>query len=122
MNSDGSTNNIGQYIYYTRQVVSKSLMFYYLASLIWAYLSGLFCTFVCLYGFGEVLGPDGQVNGFYNQGVNMIMANIISHHIMVYLETRDFHWWIGCWYVCSFATLFINIWLNDAYVDEYYPN
>lgn len=122
MNSDGSTNNIGQYIYYTREVVSKSLIFYYCCSLIWAYLSGLFCTFVCLYGFGEILGPDGQTNGFYNQGALMIIANMVSHHIMVLLETRNIDVWIMGWYVFSFGTLFLNIWMNDQLIDEYYPN
>ena len=43
MNSDGSTNNLADYIHHSRTVNSKSLIFYYVSSLIWAYFCGFFC-------------------------------------------------------------------------------
>ena len=43
MNSDGSTNNMASYIHYSRTVISKSVIFYYVISLAWAYFCGFFC-------------------------------------------------------------------------------
>ena len=66
------------------------------------------------------MDPDGKTSDFWNMGVNMLFANIISHHVMIVMETRNFTWVVALWYSVSFGTLFLNIWLNDSFVDQYY--
>ena len=67
-----------------------------------------------------IMDSEGKTNDYWGVGVNMLFANIISHHVMILIETRHITVPILCWYLFSFGTLFINIWLNDSSVDEFY--
>lgn len=79
MNSDGSTNNLAQFIWYCRTTLSKGLKKYYLSYLLWAYISGLLCLLVCHYSFGEIIGSDGKINNLWNAGACLLIVNIVSH-------------------------------------------
>lgn len=127
MNSDGSTNNLAKYICYSRETLARSFKFYYSAYFIWAYLTGLFCCMVSHYTFGEMMGSDGKINNLWNVGVHILIANIVGHHVQVYIETRNYNLWILVWYVVSFSCIFVTIYLNDSfimdtYVSVYYAN
>lgn len=120
VNSDGSTNNLPDYIHHSRTVISKSVIFYYVASLIWAYFCGFFCYTLQVNAMKFIIGSDGKTNDYWGIGTNMLFANIISHHLMILIETRHINILVVIWYAISFGTLFVNIWLNDTLVDEYY--
>lgn len=59
------------------------------------------------------MNSDGYVNNLWNVGALILITNITSHQIMVWLETKDFNLFLIFWYVFSFGLLFVTIWLND---------
>ena len=55
MNSDGSTNNLAEYTWYSRDTLMKKLMKNYVSFIIWAYLSGTFIFLVSVYSMGGII-------------------------------------------------------------------
>lgn len=41
-------------------------------------------------------------------------TNVIAHHVMMLNETWNYTWFLGCFQVFSFGSLFLTVWLNDS--------
>ena len=127
MNSDGSTSNLSQYIYYCRSTLSRSFKIQYVGYLIWSYLAGVFSYYVAMICFGDIMGADGKVNNLYNGAINAYIANVFAHHIQVVIETKNFNIFIVLSYLFSISLMFVSINMNDGfitstYVGYYYKN
>ena len=127
MNSDGSTSNLSQYIYYCRSTLSRSFKIQYVGYLIWSYLAGVFSYYVAMICFGDIMGADGKVNNLYNGAINAYIANIVAHHIQVVIETNNFSIYILISYLLSMSLLIVGIHNSDGlitetYVGYYYKN
>jgi len=123
MNSDGSTNNMAEYSWYCRETKMGMLNSTYGYFLIWAYISGSIVFLISMYSFGEMTGPNGYMNGYWNAGVSVIITIIICHHIMMVNETRNIHWFLVIFWCISFGFLFLTISSNDSIEDSpFYKN
>ena len=114
MNIDGSTNNLADYTNYSRNTLMKKLQKNYISFFIWAYISGTLIYFISIYALGGIVNSDGHVNNYWNAGVCILATNIISHHIMMLNETRNFTWFNTLLYIFSFSCLFLTIFINDS--------
>lgn len=100
-NSDGSTNNLGEYTWYSRNTLMKKFKKNYIFFFIWAYISGALVFLISVYCLGDILNTDGHVNNYWNAGVCILFTNIISHHVMMIGETRNFSWFLTAFYTFS---------------------
>lgn len=58
-NSDGSTNNLAEYTWYSRATKMKKFKDNYMAFLAWAYISGGLNFVISIYALGGIIDPDG---------------------------------------------------------------
>lgn len=114
VNSDGSTNNLAEYTWYSRNTLMKKFKKNYIWFFIWAYISGALVFSISVLCFGEIINSDGHVNNYWNAGVCILFTNIISHHIMIVGETRNFSWFLTLFYTFSICCLFLTIFMNDT--------
>lgn len=108
-NSDGSTNNMAEYLWYSRVTKMKKFKDNYMAFLAWAYISGGLNFAISIYALGGVISPDGHVNNYWNAGVCVWATNVIAHHVMLLNETWNYTWFLGCFQVFSFCSLFLTV-------------
>jgi hypothetical protein len=66
-------------------------------------------------GMGGPISSDGQTNDYWNAGVVIYFVDVISHHIMIFAETRDWNPMIMSFYTCSFALLFLVVQFNEVF-------
>lgn len=114
MNRDGSTNNLAEYVWYSRVTKMTKFKTNYFYFFIWAYVSGALVFLLSIYALGGIMNSDGHVNNYWNAGVCIIVTNIISHHVMIVNETRNFTWFLTLIYVLSQCCLFLTILMNDS--------
>lgn len=114
MNSDGSTDNFAEYTWYSRDTKMKQFKDNYMINLAWAYVSGGLNYAISIYCLGDIINPEGHVNNYWNAGVCLWCTNVIAHHIMVLIYTRNYTWFIGCFQFFSTFSIFLTVWLNDS--------
>lgn len=114
VNSDGSTNNLAEYTWYSRNTLMKMFKKNYVSFFVWAYISGAFVFLISINSLGGILNSDGHVNNYWNAGVCILFTNIISHHVMMIGETRNFSWFLTVFYTFSISCLFLTILMNDT--------
>ena len=114
LNTDGSANNLAEYVWYSRNTLMTKFKKNYVLFFIWAYLSGALVFFVSIYSLGGIMNAEGHVNNYWNAGVCVIVTNIVSHHVMIVAETRNFTWFQITIYTISFCCLFVTVTLNNS--------
>lgn len=58
-----------------------------------------------------IVNGDGQVFGLYTYGVFMTMVVVILHHLQVFVNMRNYTWWIIAWSIFSLAMLPLMLWV-----------
>lgn len=114
LNSDGSTNNLAEYTWYSRNTLMKKFRKNYVFFFIWAYISGAISYIVCSYALGGILKADGLVNDYWNIGVCILFSNVVSNHVMMVNETRNYTWFLVVFYLFSIGCLFLVVNMNDG--------
>jgi len=91
--------------------------------MVWSYITGLLCFYICNFTVGGIINNNGHINDKWNVGVVTIIVNMVAHHLMLIIETRNFNYFIMSWYLFSFSTILMVIHFNDSYADGvYYKN
>ena len=58
-----------------------------------------------------IINSDGQVFGLYTYGVYMTMSVVISHHLQVVINTRNWGLYLTMWACISISLLPFTLWL-----------
>lgn len=120
MNNDGSTNNLTDYYRYTRDswipTLNKQFVFY----TVYGLAIGAMMYFFTYEGMSGPISRDGRTNDYWNAGVVIYFVNVVSHHIMIFAETRDLNLYTVPFYTISFGLLFLVAWMNDVFAASVY--
>lgn len=87
----------------------------YIVWTIWGFVIGAMMYFFTYNQMGGVISSAGQINDYWNTGVVVYFINVVSHHVMIFAETRDWNLYIVPLYTFSFCLLFLVIWMNDVF-------
>ena len=73
--------------------------------------------------FASMSGPisaEGQTNDYWNAAVVIYFVNVISHHVMIFSETKDYNVYNVPLYATSLGMLFLVVWMNDVFASSVY--
>ena len=63
---------------------------YYVFYFIWAFVSGYFQYIIAYSTLSHIVDSDGLSNDYWNTGLSIIAANVMSHHVLFCVDMRHF--------------------------------
>ena len=80
-NVDGSTNNLAEYFWYTRDCLSSKMKHIFAFYYFWAFIGGSFVYLISFISLDNINDPDGKISGYWNTGVSIYTTCVITYHI-----------------------------------------
>ena len=120
VNADGSTNNLPEFYWYSRDTRSQSFIHYIMCYVTWALVAGTFTFYSSVYCFGNIINEKGHTNGYWNTLLPMVIVNVIAHHVLIVIETHNFAWFNLVFYSVSMSFLLLVIWACNSFTTDAY--
>jgi hypothetical protein len=80
----------------------------------WGFLSGVILYFFCFGAASGIISESGITNDYWNSGMLLFFTLIVTHHCVIFGETRQYTVKTVIMYVESMAFMLLTIWLCDS--------
>jgi hypothetical protein len=90
-NEDGSTNNLAEYFWYTRDCVSSKMKHIFAFYYFWAFIGGGIVYLISYISMDNINSPDGRIEGYWNTGTSVFTTCVIVYHVQTLQEYRCYN-------------------------------
>jgi hypothetical protein len=122
-NKDGSTNNLAEFVWYSRESIMQNFGLFYFAQLFWAIISAIFVYFITKNSFCGIISKNGQMIDIWNFGAFTSTIHVLIVNVFIIIETRNFSRFYILMIILSFLFMIFTVIISDrAITTEYYRN
>ena len=120
---NGSTNNLAEFIWYTRESILKNFSTYYFVQLFWSIVSAIITYYITKYTFCGIISVNGQMIDIWNFGAFTAVIHILIVHFFIIIETRNYSRLYILMLILSISFFIFTILVSDrTSTTEYYKN
>ena len=122
-NINGSTNNLAEFIWYTRESILKNFSTYYFSQLFWSIISAIIIYYITKYSFCGIISVNGQMIDLWNFGAFTATIHVLIVHLFIIIETRNYSRLYILMLILSILFFIFTILVSDrTRTTEYYKN
>ena len=122
-NKDGSTSNLAEFVWYTRESIMNNFIIFYFAQLFWSIISAIIIYYITKYSFCGIVSKDGQILDIWNFGAFVTMIHILIVHFFIIVELRSYSRLFILMLMLSFLFIIFTVLVSDrSSTTEYYRN
>jgi len=111
---------IASYYKFCRSFNMKSMLYRIIIWSAYSFYAGFFCYYAPFITYGTGMANKlGKTEDFWTAGLASILICVGMHHIQLFMQIRNYTWWLGLWCFISFmwlpiAIFFVNFWVGGA--------